>query len=57
MNKWNNWGKPILYIIFMFITVGVMSYFFGIAIGLTTALATMIIAPSFGVFQWIDKSR
>lgn len=49
--KWNNWMKPILYIFFMFIAVGLMSYFFGIAVGLTTILAAVIIAPSFGVFQ------
>ena len=48
MSKWNNWVKPILYIFFMFIAVGLMSYFFGIAIGLILAA---IIAPSFGVFQ------
>ena len=57
MSKWNNWGKPISYIIFMFITTGAMSYYFGIGIGFITILAMMIIAPSFGVFQWTDKSK
>jgi hypothetical protein len=40
----------------MFIAVGLMSYFFGIAIGLTTILTAIIIAPSFGVFQ-MGKSK
>ena len=56
MSKWNNWIKPILYVLFMFVAVGFLSYFFGIAIGLTTILATIIIAPYFGVFQ-IGKSK
>ena len=57
MSKWNNWGKPISYIVFMFIVVGVVSYYFGIGSGFATIFAAIIMAPYCGVFPIGGKSK